>query len=276
MRGAGKIAVGSAIGFGIALGVGWLGLQVPPPPLPTYPDGPSRLRTIEIPKGLPAPVERYLRAALGGRLPVTTSAVLSGRGSLRLGPISFPTRLRFTLAAGLGYRHYLECTWFGLPVLRVNEWYLDGQLRQELPFGVVANEPKADQAANIAFWAEQVFWLPSAVVANPRVRWEPIDPATARMVVPFGSEEDRLTVSFDARTSLPQRVEAPRYRAPRDLAKTPWQVEARGWRTFHGISVPSPVALTWLDEGTPWLVAELEDVVYNTDISAYIRGLESH
>jgi hypothetical protein len=34
----------------------------------------------------------------------------------------------------------------------------------------------------------------------------------ARLVVPFGREEDSFTVTFDARTGLPRALEAPRYR----------------------------------------------------------------
>jgi len=29
--------------------------------------------------------------------------------------------------------------------------------------------------------------------------------------------------------------------------------------------------VTWEDEGTPWLVSRVEDVVFNSDVSDYIR-----
>jgi hypothetical protein len=191
---------------------------------------------------------------------------------LRLGPVTFSARLRFAEASGQGYRHYLECTWFGLPLLRVNEWYLDGHLRQELPFGVVAGEPRADQAANLAYWAELAFWLPSATLADPRVRWESIDATSAHLVVPFGPGEDALTATFDAQTGLLRQVEALRYRSARDAAKTPWRAEALGRETFLGMRLPSPVALTWLDQGTPWLVTTVEDAAYNVDVAAALRA----
>ena len=41
----------------------------------------------------------------------------------------------------------------------VNETYLDGKSRLELPFGVIEDEPKADQAANLGLWGESA-WLP--------------------------------------------------------------------------------------------------------------------
>lgn len=81
--------------------------------------------------------------------------------------VRFPARFRFTHTAGQGYRHYIEAALFGLPVLRVNETYLDGRARLELPFGVVENEPKIDSAANLGLWAESI-WLPSIRVTDPR------------------------------------------------------------------------------------------------------------
>src|SRR5688572_24761310 len=88
---------------------------------------------VALPPGLPPPAARYLRTAVGDQAPLLDSAVLTGRGQLRLFGVTFPTRLRFIHAAGQGYRHYIECTWFGLPIMKVNETYLDGHLRQELP-----------------------------------------------------------------------------------------------------------------------------------------------
>ena len=251
--------------------IGWLGLQVKPKPFPAYPEQTPALNTVELPADLPAPVARYYKAIMGEQIPVIESAVISGRGNLRVFGLRFPARFRFTHIAGQGYRHYIEATIFGYPVMKVNEWYLDGHARMELPVGVIENEPKIDMAANLALWGESVFWLPSVLVTDPRVRWEAMDDTTARLVVPFGEEEDTFTVTFDPQTGLIRTMEAMRYREATDEAKIPWRNEPLGWQTFHGIKIPSPAALTWLDEGTPWSVWTIEDVAYNVDVSEYIR-----
>jgi hypothetical protein len=265
----GAMAVGA---LGVVLGAAWAGLQVPPPPFPPYPDRTTQRDTVEVPVGLPAPVERYVRTAIGNRMPRLESAVLTGRGRLRVSGITFPARLRFTHAAGRAYRHYIEATWFGYPLMRVNEWYLDGHARLELPFGTVTDESKVDQGANLALWGEEAFWLPSVLFTDPRVRWEAIDSATARLVVPAGSAEDQFTATFDDGTGLLQRLEALRYRSATDAAKILWRIEPLGWRTFDGMRLPTSVALTWQDEGTPWLVMAVENVAYNVDVSAHIRA----
>ena len=55
---------------------------------------------------------------------------------MRIMGITFPTRFRFTHIAGQSYRHYIETTIFGLPLMKVNEHYLDRVGRLELPFGM--------------------------------------------------------------------------------------------------------------------------------------------
>jgi len=248
-----RVAVTLAGILALLATIGWLGLQVQPKPFPAYPEQTLFLNTVEWPEDLPAPVTRYYETIMGDQIPVIESAVISGRGRLRIKGITFPARFRFTHVAGQGYRHYIEATLFGYPVMKVNEWYLDGHARMELPVGIIENEPKIDMAANLSLWGEAV-WLPSMFITDPRVRWEAVDDTTARLIVPFGEEEDAFTVTFDPQT------------------KIPWRNEPLGWQTFHGVMVPSPAATTWLDEGTPWAVWTIEDVVYNVDVSEYIRA----
>jgi hypothetical protein len=260
------------IGLAAAVvGGGWIGLRVKPKRFPAYPEQTPPLNTVELPADLPAPVARFLKSIIKGQVPVIESAVFTGSAKLRFFGLRFPARFRFTHIAGQGYRHYIEATIFGRPVMKANERYLDGKARLELPVGVVENEPKVDMAANLSLWAESI-WLPSIFITDPRVRWEAIDDTTARLVVPFGEEEDTLTATFDPQTGLLLKLEAMRYRDARDEAKILWRNEPLGWQTFHGIKIPSPAAVTWLDEGTPWSVWTIEDVAYSVDVSEYVRA----
>jgi len=248
-----------------------LGLQMKPARFPAYAEQTPPLEQVPVPEGLPEPVARFYQVISGDTVPVIHSAVLTGTAPLRINGITLNSRFRFTHDAGQNYRHYIESTIFGQPALKVNEWYLDGKGRMELPFGTTENEPAVDRAANLGLWGESI-WLPSIWLTDPRVRWEAVDAQTARLVVPFGTDEDFFTVTFDPQTGLIAQMEAMRPKGTDPDKLTRWILKPEGWQQFNGLLIPSPASVTWEDEGTPWAVFTLDDVRFNVDVAEYVRG----
>lgn len=258
-----------------------VGLQIKPKPFPPFPRPAAAPEIMPLPAGLPAPVERFYRAAYGAvygdSVPIITSAVITGRGTMRpVGPITFRARFRFTHQAGQGYRHYIEATLFGLPIMAVNERYLDGAGRLELPFGIGAGGAaeegeKINQGANLGLWAESI-WLPAVYLTDPRVHWEPVDDTTAILVVPYGDGQERIVARFDPDTALLTWLESMRYHGESSTSKVLWMNQSVEWGTLDGRPFMLQGAAIWMDDGKPWAIFTVEDVVYNADITDYIRA----
>lgn len=256
---------------GVAL-LSWAGLKIKPAAFEAFPQRSSALETIPLPGGLPAPVERYYHKVYGEQIPVIKSAVISGRASLRpAGPVHFPGRFCFTHEVGKNYRHYIEMTVFGLPFFKVNERYLDGKSRCELPFGVVSEGNQIDQAANLGMWAE-LAWIPATFLTDKHVRWEAVDENTAILVVPFEKEEERFIVRFDQESSMLRLMEVMRYKEQTSTRKSLWITETKEYGMVNGYPTMLEGTATWLEDGSAWAVFKVEEIAYNVEIKDYIRA----
>ncbi len=249
----------------------WIGLNVKPAPFPAYPQATGTLQTIPLPQNLPAPVERFYQKVYGDTLPVISSAVVTGRATMRIMGITLPARFRFIHEAGQNYRHYIEATFFGFPFFQVNETYLDGNSRLELPFGITEHEPKVNQAGNLGLWSETI-WFPAYFLMDARVKWEAVDDVTALLIVPFENTQERYVVRFDPDTGLIRFLESMRYKEATNNTKILWLNEVREYNTVNGYLIPKVAALTWFDQGIPWAVFDVEEIVYNVDVKDYVRA----
>ncbi|HSK66098.1 MAG TPA: DUF6544 family protein [Anaerolineales bacterium] len=251
--------------------LGWLGLQFKPAAFPRYEAQTTITKTIPIPDNLPAPVERFYRAAYGETIPVVESAVIQGRAIIRpFFNIPLPARFLFVHNAGKDYRHYIEATWFGLPIMKVNEGYVDGASFFEAPVGNIHDDASTNQAANLAVWAE-AGWFPSIWLTDPRVRWEAVDDRTALLFVPFEDRMENFIVRFNPETGMIDTMEAMRYRDSGDAArKILWITTTEKGPNIEGSHISSVGSATWLDQGKPWATFSLEEVHFNVDVSEYI------
>lgn len=252
----GWIAAGALAGAA-ALGARRALAQLPPP-FPGLPATPA-LQPQPMPD-LPEPVRRYLET-VAPDLPVMSSAVLTGRFTMRMRGITLPGRWRFSHEVGRGYRHEMDVIVLGRRLMSGDERFVDGHARLDLPGGVVTGEPKVDEAALLSMWGEYL-WLPSVLAT---ATWEPIDAVSARMRVP-GSEQP-LLAWFDPETHLLSRFETLRWRDAADPESLPWSTTNLAWTRIGGIGVPAVGAVQWGDQDQPWLRLSLDDITWNVPVS---------
>lgn len=259
---------------GVILGLlmlGWLGLQTRFAPFPAFPHATGRIETTSLPQGLPAPVARFYQKVYGGDIPVIKSAVISGRAEVRpVGPVFMPARFRFTHEAGVGYRHYIEAGLFGLPLMQVDERYLDGKALGKTPFGIDEGD-RVDQAANLGMWAERV-WMPAMYLTEPGVRWQAIDDNTASLTVPFNGGEDHYIVRFNPETGLIDWFESMRYHNQASPAPVLWLNRTVEWAPLNELLTNTVGSAIWMDDGKPWATFYVDDIRFNVDVQDYIRA----
>jgi hypothetical protein len=267
-----KLLIVIAIILAAIILLGWLGLKIKPAPFSPYPEKTPPLKTIPLPAGLPAPVERFYKTVYGDQIPVIESAVIKGRAFIAPFGVRLPARFLFVHEAGKGYRHYIEATWFGMPLMKVNERYVDGQSLFELPVGdPIVDDASTSQAANLAVWAEAA-WFPSIWITDPRVHWEPVDENTALMYVPFEEGEENFVMRFNPETGLLDSMEAMRYRDSGPQAKKIlWITRNVPSKKIEGTQLDTVGTATWIDQGIPWATFTLEEVNYNVKVGEYIR-----
>ena len=269
------IAVNWILGLTVALGllllVGWGGLQVRPEPFPDERVPTTETRYVPLPGDLPVPVERFYRGLYGDRVPVIETVLLAGRATLRVAGVTLPARWRFVHDVGNAYRHEIVTSWFGLPLLRVDERYVDGVGRLELPFGVEEG-PTVNQGANLALWAEAM-WFPAALITDPRAEWEPVNDATALLRVPFGAITETFVARFDPASGQLVLLEAMRYKGADATDKTLWLSRAGSWGEVDRQPTATVALVQWLDEARPWADFRIERIVLNvSDAGARLRA----
>jgi len=263
-----EILIGLVVIAGLLLALGWGGLQVKARAFPAVAPGPAP-RRIPLPAGLPAPVERFARAVYGDTLPDVQSAIVSGRARLAPTGLPMPTRFRFYYdAVRSSHYHEIEVTWFRLPFMRIHERNLEGHVTLDLSIlGRVDDAPKTNRAGIQGYWGEVLAWVPAIALADPRVRWEAVDAAAARLHLPGLNDEEAFTVRFDADTGLMTEIETRRYQAEAHPERWRWYNRVLEWGMVDGQRVAARSQTQWND-ARPWANWEVEQVALNADVAA--------
>ena len=206
--------------------------------------------------GLPAPVQRYFRAALTDGQAIVTAVSIRHAGTFIMSATAeqwkpFTSQQR-VLTRRPGFVWDARVMMFpGVPV-HVHDAHIAGAgLLHGAVLGLVtvvdmADTPELARGELMRFFAEAA-WYPTALLPSQGVRWEAVDDSSANATLSDGPLTLKLLFRFNAESLIDTvRAEARERVVDGKTATAPWQ--GRYWRYAikNGMRVPQEGEVAWL------------------------------
>jgi hypothetical protein len=218
---------------------------------------------------LPRPVLRFRRLTEAGGPPEFETIRLETSATIHR-PRMPPIPLRITMAHRLGkaFAHDIRIGVRRLSFRFGVDAFVDG--RGVMKIGSkVQSGPTFDRGALIAMWGEALSF-PNSWNRQPGLRWEPVDDATALLLIPWAGESIPVTVGFDPLTGYPIRCHAERHKGDGPLVG--WAGLWTEWQSWPGgIPAPARMQAWWDDESAPWLDMRVEHLEVDVPIEATLE-----
>ena len=215
---------------------------------------------------LPPAVERYLRAVLPAGRPIIAAASFVQRGEMNMAdaegnaaaswkPFTSTQRVvvrrpgfdwdaRIQVAPGMQA--------FVHDAYALGEGALEARLFGLFRLADQRGTPEAAQGELLRFLAETA-WYPTALVPGQGVRWQALDPTSARATLVDGATTATLDVRFGADGLIDTVTAAARSRTVgQGSVATPWQGRFWNYSERHGVLVPLEGEVAWLLPSGPW------------------------
>lgn len=225
-------------------------------------------------EGLPAPVQRYFRTALGQGQRVVASVRISHEGQFNTGQdqekwVPFTSdQLVITQRPGFDWDACIRAA-PGTKVF-VHDAYVAGKgMLHAKVFGLltVARQPDTPELAHgelMRFFAEAT-WYPTALLPSQGVRWEPIDETSARATLSDAGIVVSLVFRFDREGLIDTVHSAVRYRlVDGEHVPTPWEGRFWAYDLRDGMRIPLEGEVMWLilDGPRPYWRGRITRIAY--------------
>jgi hypothetical protein len=209
--------------------------------------------------GLPAPVQRYFRAALKDGQPIVVAASMEHSGTFNMSeageqwkPFTSTQRV-VTRRPGFDWDGRIAL-FPGLPV-RVHDAYVAGEgILHATLLGIVKladlwGTPELAQGELMRYLAEAA-WYPTALLPSQGVRWEAADETSAKATLRDGDVAVTLLFRFDKDGLITSvRAEARGRTVQGKVVPTPWEGRWRNYEAREGMRVPLEGEVAWLLPG---------------------------
>ena len=207
-------------------------------------------------EGLPAPVQRYFRAALKKGQPIIAAVTLELAGTINLSAAverwkPFTSRQRIVTRRP-GFLWDARVSMLPGVVVRVVDSYIAGE--GLLRAAVLGLFPVADARGGGAmargefmrFFAEAA-WYPTALLPSRGVGWEAVDDGSANATTVDGPLKLTLLFRFNAAGLIDSfRAEARGAGVGKDMVMLPWEGHWSDYRQHAGMTVPFTGEVAWI------------------------------
>jgi hypothetical protein len=237
------------------------------------PVAPKRYSANEL-VGLPAPVQRYFRAALTDGQPMIMAVTVEHTGTFNMSltepqwkPFSSTQRV-ITQRPGFDWEARIAV--MPGPPAMVHDAYIAGEgiLHASL-FGLVsvANIRGTPEAAHgeLLRWFAEAAWYPTALLPSQGVQWEAVDARSARATMQDGDTSVTLLFRFNENDLIDSvRAEARGALIDGVNVPTPWEGRWSHYELRDGMRIPTEGEVAWmLPAGTwPYWRGRITNIVY--------------
>ncbi|GCL64685.1 DUF6920 family protein [Pseudaquabacterium pictum] len=216
---------------------------------------PTRYDVQEI-AGLPAPVQRYFRAALTPGQAIVSAATIQMAGTFNLSATGEQwkpfTSIQRVTTRRAGFLWDARITILpGLTVCVVDSYIMGrGLLRARLQgLFTLADLQGGGEIARgefMRFFAESP-WYPTALLPSQGVRWEAVDERSAKATLVDGPIALTLLFRFDETGLIASfRAEARGGMVGKRLVQAPWEGRFSNYQTRQGMRVPLAGEVAWM------------------------------
>jgi len=225
-------------------------------------------------EGLPAPVQRYFRAALKEGQPMIAAVTLDMAGRFNMSATGeqwkpFTSRQR-VVARRPGFLWDARVSMLPGLAVRVHDSYIAGGGLLHAALLGLFTVAKVEGGGEIArgelmrFFAEMA-WYPTALLPSQGVRWEAIAHASANATLVDGPLTLTLLFRFnDAGLIDSVRAEARGAMVGKDMVMLPWEGRWSNYQMRGGMMVPITGEVAWLrPEGRkPYFIGSVTSLTY--------------
>jgi hypothetical protein len=207
-------------------------------------------------EGLPAPVERYFRAALEEGQPMVAGARVWHTGTFNMGETTDQwkpfTSDQVVVTQRPGFDWNGRVAMMPLLPVRVHDAYVAGE--GILRASVIGLFPVADMRGTgdvaegelMRFFAEAA-WYPTALLPSQGVRWEAVNDTSARATLTEGDISITMLFTFGEEGLIDTvRAEARGRTVGGEILPTPWQGRFWNYEERGGMRVPLDGEVAWL------------------------------